>query len=159
MAADRRELAKHGEADTSLDFRLLNKVDGAFESVATKATEALRSTGPDADIGTRFEAALLAVLETAAAKPDLTQLCLVEAPGLGKRAVDRKEVGLQRFVDLLDGELAAANDGVAPPLVSEMVVGGIYEVMQRSARAGDVAGLPELASQLRQLWLPALRGQ
>lgn len=159
MAADRKELAERGEADASLDSRLLREVDGAFENVAAKAADALSSAGPGADIGARFEAGLRAVLESAAANPDLTQLCLVEAPGLGKRAVDRKEAGLQRFVDLLDGELAAANDGKAPPLVSEMVVGGIYEVMQRSTRAGDVASLPGLAGQLCQLWLPALRSQ
>ena len=39
-----------------------------------------------------------------------------------------------------------------------MVIGGIYEVMQRTARAGKVAEMPELSGQLRALWLPALRG-
>jgi hypothetical protein len=158
MGVDRERLAEPTGTGSSLDSRLLEKVDAAFESAAAKAASAIRSAG-DADLETRFEVALRAVLESAAAKPDLTQLCLVEAPGLGKSAVDRKEVGLQRFVDLLDAELASANGGAPPPLVSEMVVGGIYEVMQRAVRAGDLASLPELASQLHQLWLPALRNQ
>jgi hypothetical protein len=97
------------------------------------------------------------VLELAAADPDATRLCLVEAPGLGRRAVERREAGLQRFVDLLDAELARANGGSPPPLAAEMVVGGIYEVLQRTVRAGDVADLPALAGQLGQLWVPALR--
>jgi hypothetical protein len=159
MGSDPERLVERSEAAVSLDSRLLKDVDAAFEAAAGKAGAALRATAADADIGIRFEAGLLAVLEAAAAEPDLTRLCLVEAPGLGAKAVERKEVGLQRFVDLLDRELAVENRGAAPPLVSEMVVGGIYEVMQRSARAGDVARLPELAGQLRQLWLPALRGQ
>ena len=99
------------------------------------------------------------MLEAAAAQPDLTRLCLVEAPGLGAKALARKDAGLQRFVDLLDGELARRRGGEAPPLVSEMVVGGIYEVVQRAVRSGDISSLPDLAGQLRQLWQPALRGQ
>lgn len=156
MGQDREELAERGETAVSLDSRLLDKVDGAFDCAADRASSALRDAA-QADISTRFEAALLAVLEAAAAQPDLTRLCLVEAPGLGSNALARKDVGLQRFVDLLDRELATERGGAAPPLVSEMVVGGIYEVVQRAARAGDIASAPELAGQLSQLWLPAVR--
>jgi hypothetical protein len=157
MGSDRERLAERADTATSLDTRLLEKVDSAFAEAAEQAAEARLATGPDADLGDRFEAALRAVLELAAARPDATRLCLVEAPGLGKQAVERKEVGLQRFVDLLDADLAEANDGQAPPLVAEMVVGGIYEVLQRAARAGDYATMPDLAGELRRLWLPALR--
>ncbi|HEX2070691.1 MAG TPA: hypothetical protein VHF90_03465 [Thermoleophilaceae bacterium] len=159
MGSDAEKLAKLPEAAASLDSRLLVKVDAAFEGAARRAEEALHATGPEDDFARRFEAALLAVLEAAAAEPDLTRLCLVEAPGLGALAVERKEAGLQRFVDLLDRELATDQGGPPTPLVAEMVVGGIYEVVQRAARAGDFAGMPSLAGQLRQLWLPALRGR
>lgn len=159
MSPDRERVAEHAAAAVSLDSRLLEKVDAGFDCAAERAADAMHATSPEADIGERFEAGLLAVLEAAAAQPDLTRLCLVEAPGLGAKAVERKDAGLQRFVDLLDGQLVATRpDGQAPPLVSEMIVGGIYEVVQRAARAGDVATLPDLATQLRQLWLPALRG-
>ncbi|HWM09588.1 MAG TPA: hypothetical protein VNO82_09585 [Solirubrobacteraceae bacterium] len=159
MGFDRERLAERSDGAASLDSRLLRKVDAAFEGAAAEAVQALRAMPPDAGIEARFEAALLAVLRAAAAAPDLTRLCLVEAPGLGANAVRSKETGLQRFVELLDRELAAGRRRAAPPLVSEMVVGGIYEVVQRSARAGDVARLPSLADQLSQLWLPALRSQ
>lgn len=158
MGPDREKLAEHAAAAISLDSRLLSKVDAAFGCAAERAAETFRASGPDADIGESFEAALRAVLGAAAADPDLTRLCLLEAPGLGAKALERKDAGLQRFVDLLDGELARRQGGQAPPLVSEMVVGGIYEVGQRAVRAGDTAALPELADRLRQLWLPALRG-
>ena len=39
-----------------------------------------------------------------------------------------------------------------------MVVGGIFEVVQHKARAGEIGQLSELVDELRQLWLPALRG-
>lgn len=158
MGIDRERTAERADASLSLDSRLLERCDGAFECAAARAAEAVAGTEPSADVGTRFEAALSAVLEAAAEQADLTRLCLVEAPGLGAGAVARREIGLQRFVDLVDRELARSGDGKAPPLVSEMVIGGVYEVMQRTARAGKIAEMPELAGQLRALWLPALRG-
>jgi hypothetical protein len=158
MAPDRERVAEPAAGSVSLDSRLLEKLDAAFECAAERADAAIRARESDAGIGERFEAGLRAVLEAAAGQPDLTRLCLVEAPGLGSKALERKDAGLQRFVDLLDGELARQQGGQAPALVSEMVVGGIYEVVQRAVRAGDVAGLPDLADQLSQLWLPALRG-
>lgn len=159
MGPDGEKLAERPEAAASLDSRLLAKVDAAFESAARRAQTALEITDSSDDVADRFESALLAVLEAAASEPDLTRLVLVEAPGLGAPAVERKETGLQRFVDLLDRELAAGNGGAPPPLVAEMVVGGIYEVVQGAARAGDFASMPSLAGELRQLWLPALRGR
>lgn len=158
MGIERERTAERANTALNLDSRLLTQCDAAFECAARRAEQALATADPGADVGTRFEAALTAVLEAAAEQPDLTRLCLVEAPGLGASAVARKEVGLQRFVDLLDRELAGRGDGKAPPLVSEMVIGGIYEVMQRTARAAKIADMPELAAQLRALWLPALRG-
>lgn len=158
MGIERERTAERANTALNLDSRLLSKCDAAFQCAAKRAEEALEAADPTADVGIRFEAALSAVLQAAAEQPDLTRLSLVEAPGLGASAVARKEVGLQRFVEMIDRELARTGDGTAPPLVSEMVIGGIYEVMQRTARASKIAEMPELAGQLRALWLPALRG-
>jgi hypothetical protein len=158
MGTDREKLAEHTATSINLDSRLLEQLDTGFGCAAERAAETLHAMKPETGIGERFEVALRAVLEAAAEQPDLTRLCLIEAPGLGAKALERKDAGMQRFVELLDGELARKQGGQAPPLVSEMIVGGIYEVVQRAVRAGDIAGLPDLASQLRQLWLPALRG-
>lgn len=158
MDPDREKLAEQAATAIDLDSRLLTELDAAFACAAERASEAFCAADPETDVGVCFEAALHAVLDAAAADPDLTRLCLLEAPGLGAKALDRKDAGLQKFVDLLDDELARRQGVQAPPLVSEMVVGGIYEVVQRTVRAGDIAALPGLAGQLRQLWLPALRG-
>lgn len=158
MGIERERAADAADTALDLDSGLLRRCDEAFACASGRAEEAISAADPGADVATRFEAALGAVLAAAAEQPDLTRLCLVEAPGLGAGAVTRKEAGLQRFVELLDRELARGRGGEAPPLVSEMVVGGVYEVMQRTARAGRIAAMPELADQLRQLWAPALRG-
>lgn len=157
MGHEREAVGAGANPQDSLDSRLLAAVDAAYEHAADRAASAVRELGDASDLAERFEAALRAVLATAAAHPDQTRLCLVEAPGLGAGAVASREAGLQRFVDLLDRELGRG--GPPPPLVSEMVVGGIYEVMQRTARGGEMGRLPELADQLSELWLPALRGR
>src|SRR6218665_1223038 len=103
MGPDREKLAEHAATSASLDSQLLSKVDAAFECAAARAVEAFRAAGPKADVGESFEDALRAGLDAAAAPPALPRLCLLEAPGLGAKALERKDVGLQRFVDLLDG--------------------------------------------------------
>lgn len=157
MSSDREKLAEATASTTSLDSRLLTDFDAAMACAAERATSAARELGQAADMGDRFAAGLRAVLEAAAADPDASQLCLVEAPGLGGRTLEHREVGLQRFVDWLQDEILASREtAAAPNLAAEMVIGGIYEVLQRKARAGELAELPAMADDLRQLWLPIL---
>lgn len=143
-----------------LDGCMLATLSAGFDSAAVQAEQAAAACGPDADVGTLFEAALRAVLEAAAARPELTRLCLVEAPALGAPALERRQLGLQRFVELLERQLGepAGDRGTPAGLAAEMVVGGIHEVVQHKARSGEIQQLPELVDELRQLWLPALRG-
>ena len=159
MASKHDRAVDGAENAVSLDTRLLEELDSAFECAFDRAIEALRATGPQADVDTRFAATLSAVLTAVAAQPDLSRLCLVEAPGLGANALASKDTGLQRFVDLLDRELIATRGSEPAPLVAEMAVGGIYEVLQRIARKGETSSAPELAPGLAELWLPMLRGR
>lgn len=156
MGIERERAAERADTGLSLDSGLLEKCDRAFQCAAERAEEAIAAVDPGVGVERRFEAALGGVLDAAAEQSDLTRLCLAEAPGLGAPAVASRERGLQRFVDLLDRELSGAG-GDPPPLVSEMVIGGIYEVMQRAARTGRAASMPNLAGELRALWLPVLR--
>lgn len=145
-----------------LDGCFLAAADGGMAWAAAEAERAVAEVPADAGVEAAFEPALRAVLECAAASPPLTTLCLVEAPALGMKALEQRDAGLQRFVDLivrrLGSDSGAAGRAAPPSLAAEMVVGGIYEVLQRKVRAGETAELPQLADELRQLWLPALRG-
>jgi len=141
-----------------LDACFVAALDAGFECAAEQTERAIADTelsfGPDA----AFEASLSALLARIAASPDLANLCLVEAPALGARAVEHKERGLQRFVRLIQGGLGRGRAEVAlPPLAAEMVVGGIYEVVQRKVRRGQFDELGSLPAEFRQLWMPALR--
>jgi hypothetical protein len=144
-----------------LDACMLATLEAGLESAAVQAEQAVAACDEDADVGVVFEAALRAVLEAAAARPDLTRLCLVDAPALGGPMLERRQRGLQRFVGVLERQLGSPGPdsrGAPASLAAEMVVGGIYEVVQHKARAGEMRQLPELVDELRQLWLPALRG-
>lgn len=145
-----------------LDACFLATLDAGLECAAARAEEAVEHLGEGARLDGAFDAALRAVLEGAAANPDLTRLCLVEAPALGAAALERREAGVQRFVELLERRLERSGPTgprTAPPgLAAEMVVGGIYAVVQRKAQADEIEELPALADELGQLWLPALRG-
>lgn len=134
-----------------LDGCFLATLDAGHRCAADRAREAVASLGPGATRRAALGPMLDAALGAAAAKPDLARLCLVEAPVLGAPALERRAAGLQRFVDMLD---ALPGDR---GLTSEMIVGGIYEIVQRRAREAPIERLPELAGELRRLWLPALQ--
>ncbi|MET0973950.1 MAG: hypothetical protein ABWY95_11070, partial [Thermoleophilaceae bacterium] len=61
----------------------------------------------------------------------------------------------ERFVQLLETALPDL-PGRPSQLASEMVVGGIHELLQRRARTRDTDGLPDLAPALAAIWLPML---
>lgn len=134
-----------------LDACFLATMDAGHECAAERARRAVEELGDGADRRTALGPALRAALEACVRHPDVARLCLVEAPVLGAQAVERREAGLQRFVDLLDGLPGARGE-----LTSEMIVGGMYEIVQRRARELPIARLPEIADDLRRLWLPAL---
>ncbi|HYJ00504.1 MAG TPA: hypothetical protein VEX36_12615 [Thermoleophilaceae bacterium] len=143
-----------------LDACFLATLDAGLESALDRAEAAIAACDPSADIGSTFGAALRAVLEAAAASPDLTRLCLVDAADLGAPALERRQLGLQRFVELIErqlGEPRTGDPGATGGLAAEMVVGGVYEVVQHKVRGGETRQLPGLADELGQLWLPALR--
>lgn len=141
-----------------LDGCFLATLDAGLECAALAAERAMNTVAHTADAETIFEAGLRGALAAASAHPELTRLCLVESPALGAKAVVQKQAGLQRFVRLMQERVRPAAGGAAlPALPAEMVAGGIYEVLQRKARAGELDDLPKLIPELRQLWGPVIR--
>lgn len=132
----------------------------AARLVQRAAAQAAREL-PAADAPRRlevvFEPSLSALLECAAAQPELTRVCVVEVATIGSRGLAKRDAVLERFVQLLEQALPDLPERPSQ-LASEMVVGGIFELLQRRARIGDTAGLPRLAHALAAIWLPVLRG-
>jgi AcrR family transcriptional regulator len=141
-----------------LDTLFLATLDAGMECAVAQAERGRRAGGQSGDAEAALAAALEALLAAVSAHPQLTRLCLVESAALGARAVERKQAGLQRFVVLIaEGMRSRGGEAIVPPLAAEMVVGGIHEVLQRKARAGELGSVDALADELRQLWLPVIR--
>jgi AcrR family transcriptional regulator len=152
--------AAFGDLESVLLAALDDTAEHAIRRMRRVAAHTLRGSAT-ADAGERielaFEPTLRELLECAAATPALTRACVVEVATIGERGLARRDAALERFVQLLDGSLPDLPDRPSQ-LASEMVVGGIHELLQRRALAGDIAGLPELAPALTAVWLPVLRG-
>jgi AcrR family transcriptional regulator len=147
-----------------LEACVLAIVDDATEEaigvVREAATNALEHA-PAHDVSRRieqvFEPSLQALLECAARQPALTRVCVIEVATIGSRGLARRDAALERFVQLLEKAIPDLPERPSQ-LASEMVVGGIHELLQRRARIGDTAELPQLAPALAAVWLPLLRG-
>ncbi|HXE44121.1 MAG TPA: TetR/AcrR family transcriptional regulator [Conexibacter sp.] len=84
-----------------------------------------------------------------AAEPAFARMCIVEVVAAGPEARSRRDAAMRVFVDFLEPGRAEGPKGVAAPaLASEIVVGGIYEIiysrLQRDAANELVEMLPEL---------------
>nr|WP_246345270.1 TetR/AcrR family transcriptional regulator [Conexibacter arvalis] len=105
-----------------------------------------------------FEAGFAAFLGFAAAEPDLAWLCVVEVLAAGPRALARRDDAMRRFALFL--EQGRVDDAAAdvPPLMTEVVVGGIYEVIYARILERDTARLPQLLPDIMYVWLAPYLG-
>jgi hypothetical protein len=143
-----------------LDDCLLATLDAGIDCALRATERAMVAAKPPTDAQSAFDAGLVALLDLVVSNPQLANLCLVESAALGARGVELKEAGLQRLAGLLRRSgMPDENLEAAPSLAAEMVAGGIYEVIQRKVRAGELAELPQLATELSQLWLPVIRSR
>lgn len=147
-----------------LESAMLEVLDVAAErsirrvrQVAAQASREVPVRSAEQQIELVFEPALRALLECAAKAPDTTRLCVVEVATVGARGLARRDAVLERFVQLLETTLPDVPDRPSQ-LASEMVVGGIHELIQRRARVAETDRLPDLAPALAAIWLPMLTG-
>jgi AcrR family transcriptional regulator len=126
--------------------RLLDAVDEAYahgESWAQRARNGLA-------------AFLLGLAEN----PELAHLCIVDVLAAGPAALARRDVAMQRFVDMVeDGRDAAPEGIVVPSMAAQTVVGGIHEVIYTRIVRDETAGLPELLPELAYAMLLPFIGQ
>jgi AcrR family transcriptional regulator len=93
----------------------------------------------------RVRAGFEAFLEILAAEPAFARMCLVEVKYAGPHALRRLEASKRTFL----GYLAAGRDEVAgaaglPTLSEEVVVGGMYDAIERRVLAGEAEALPDM---------------
>ena len=127
------------------------------QRAAARAVRELPVTDAREQVELVFEPSLHTLLSCAAERPELTRVCVVEVATIGSRGLAKRDAALERFVQLLEQALPDIPERPSQ-LASEMVVGGIHQLLQRRARIGDLDGLPQLSPALAAIWLPVLRG-
>lgn len=94
-------------------------------------------------------ACLRTFLEFVASVPHYADMCIVEVLAAGPAALSRRNQVMQAMAELLDMGAATMKDAIRPPpLTSETIVGGIYEVVYSRVLQGQTAQLPVLLPDL-----------
>lgn len=97
----------------------------------------------------RVGAALRALIKLLAAEPELARVGTVEVLAAGPRALARRDGALRAFSAYFDGGRAALPESMADrELVTEAVVGGLYELLYSYVLEGRGDELSELLPDL-----------
>lgn len=122
----------------------------AYDTVVEQLLAAVGQAYEQADGWTqKVHDGLETFLAYLAAEPAFARMCIVEVVAAGAEARSRRDAAMRVFVDFLEPGRAEAPKGIeVPALASEIVVGGIYEIiysrLQRDAANELVELLPEL---------------
>jgi len=107
----------------------------------------------------RVRAGLAEFLRLLAAEPAFARMCIVEVLAAGPRALQRRDAAMRMFTVFFDAGLSEMPAGVRPPgLLSEAVVGAIYEIVYARIRQGETTSLPDLLDDLMYVALAPYLG-
>lgn len=135
------------------DACLLAAVDYAL----TRATESARAAyDTHARWPDRVRAGLTALLQFFDDQPQLARICVMESAAAGPAAVARRREVLDALVRVLDGGSAPARP--VPPLMTEIVVGGILSVISAHMLRPEPGPLLDLANPLMSMIMLPYRG-
>ena len=98
----------------------------------------------------RVEDCMRAFLVLLAREPAYAHMCIVEVLVAGPAAIERRNEVMRQFRELIDKGAAdeLPRSGRPPALTSEVLVGGIHEVIYSRVRRGETAELPALLPDL-----------
>lgn len=154
-------VAERGYADTTIDQVLKRaqmsattfyahfsgKDDAMLAAIDTACAQAVAAAMPafsrQAEWPDGIRAAYGALLNFLASHPALANLIAVAAYTAGDAAIERREVGTRPLAALLENNTSAwAN---MPPVVYELINGGVFHLLHRTVKEGGPEALPRLA--------------
>jgi AcrR family transcriptional regulator len=102
----------------------------------------------------KVRAGLAEFLRFLAAEPDFARMCIVEVLAAGPSALERRDGAMRVFTVFFEAGRQEAPPGARlPELVSESVVGAIYEILYTRIRASRTEELPDLLPDLMYIAL------
>lgn len=129
--------------------------DATIERVVAHVTAASR---PHDDWDQRLEAGFAAFLGFAAEEPELAWLCVVEVLAAGPRALARRDDAMRTFGEFLEHCRGQHGGNEVPRLLTEVVAGGIYEIIYARILNRRTGSLPELLPDIMYVWLAPFVG-
>jgi len=122
----------------------------AYDEAAGRLLTAVRAAYESREgFADRVRTGISTFLALLAADPAFARMCIVEVMAAGPEAVQRRNVAMGSFAEMID-ENARELLEESPPssITAETVVGGIYDVIYTRIQRGEVRELPELAPDL-----------
>jgi AcrR family transcriptional regulator len=124
----------------------------AYEDVSERLLAAVRQayTACDGPWPEQVRCALAALLSLFAAQPALARMSIIDVLAAGPRALQARDALINSFSALLDPGLleAPARGRYLPPLISQAVIGGIYEIINDAIINERLADLPQLLPEI-----------
>ena len=131
----------------------------AYDATVEQVMLRVRAARPlDAGWSACLEAGFGAFLRFAAAEPALAWLCVVEVLAAGPRALARRDAAMSAFGAYLEQSRAADPRARVPRLMTEVLVGGVYELIYARVLHGRTADLPDLLPDIMYVWLAPFLG-
>jgi hypothetical protein len=116
---------------------------GAYESCAAEIYDRYASAfRGEETFAAGMDAALRAVFEELAVRPETAELLFVEVRGGDRDLLARRERWRQRFAELLAAEHARTEGSSRPPLHFELLSGGLFSAIGACVADGCAAELP-----------------
>jgi AcrR family transcriptional regulator len=135
-------------------YDLFNNKQHAFLAAYDEAVRRLVKGVRDAqregrDFGERITMALGTFLELLAASPAFARMCIVEVLAAGPKAVERRNSAMEAFAALIEEDARTlARSRPQSPIMTEVLVGGIYETVYTRVAAGRIDELEGLLPEL-----------
>ena len=155
-----RETASAGAAPATGDDNEEHFLLVAYDDAVERLSAAIAIAGRrEDDWPIAVWTAVSAALSFFAADPAAARLILIDAPGAGDAALARHRASLRRLEAMLrEGRQHDAYAVALPPLVEQVIVGGIHAACAERLADGEAAQLPDLAPQLTETALAPYLG-
>ena len=135
----------------------------AYDAVATQLLQRVNGAVESADeLPDKVRTGLGAFLGFLASEPAFARMCIVDVLAAGPEAVARRDGAMRGFAQLILENVRNVIGDDAPPaleVISETVVGGIYEVVYARVLRRDFDELPRLLPDLVYALLLPFVGQ